>query len=333
MRPVDPFAAPMPMPRPRRRRTHLAWLLLALAIPAWAQPPVWTLDPVHTRVLVTVDHAGFSSALGTLSGATGTVHYEPGDWTGARVEVEIPLQRLDFGDDAWNRATLARGLLDADAHPVALFRSTRVEPIDEHHARVTGQLQLRGVEREVVLEVRMNAARRHPLPPFRRTVGFSASAALSRSDFGIDAWRSMIGDRVELRIEAEATRSRGAARDAAPANVDADADKNRDADTDIDAGDADAGHNRDDSDGERHGEREAEATTPLPADSALDAGARDLHEAAAAAAGIEADADSARRGASGPVPDRESRPAPRRNRDTDSTPEPPPAPLPPEPAP
>src|SRR5690606_7749405 len=139
----------------------------------------------------------------------------PGDWTGAEVEVEIPLQRLDFGDAAWNRATLGRGLLDASTYPVARFRSTRVEPIDERHARVAGVLNLRGIEREVVLEVRMNAARRHPLPPFRRTVGFSAATVLSRRAFGVDAWPWRIGDRVERRIEAEAPRSRGG-RDDAP---------------------------------------------------------------------------------------------------------------------
>lgn len=212
------------MLRPRHHRALLAGLLLALAsAPAWARLPTWVLDPVHTRVLLAVDHAGFSSALGTLSGATGTLHYAPGDWSGAQVEVEIPLQRLDFGDAAWNRATLGHGLLDAQAHPVAYFRSTRVDPVDADHARVTGLLQLRGIEREVVLDVRLNAARRHPLPPFRRTVGFSATTVISRGDFGIDAWRSMIGDRVELRIEAEATRGRGATAGHMPAGPAADA--------------------------------------------------------------------------------------------------------------
>ncbi len=254
------------MPLPRLHPLALAWLLLALAAaPARAQPPVWALDPVHTRVVVAVDHAGFSSALGTLSGASGTLHFEPGDWTGARVEVEIPVQRLDFGDADWNRATLARGLLHAQAHPVAHFSSTRVEPIDERHARVFGTLQLRGVEREVVLEVRMNAARRHPLPPFRRTVGFSASAAFSRSDFGVDAWSSMIGDRVELRIEAEAIRSRAAARNA----------------------------------------ERAEAPQPQPPATEAEAESdllRELREAADADAGIRADADARGEPASDPLP-------------------------------
>ena len=223
---MDPSATARPMPRTRTPLSALPWLLLALAGPLHAQADTYRLDPVHTRVLLAVDHAGFSSALGTLSGAQGTLWFDPDaeDWRGARVEVEIPLARLDFGDEAWNRATLARGLLDAQAHPVARFVSTRVEPVDARHARVYGQLQLRGVEREVAMEVRLNAARRHPLPPFRRTVGFSATATLSRADFGIDAWPSMIGDAVELRIEAEATRTRNIAptdqADAEPASGD-----------------------------------------------------------------------------------------------------------------
>jgi polyisoprenoid-binding protein YceI len=47
------------------------------------------------------------------------------------------------------------------------------------------------------------------MPPFRRTAGFSATATLSRAAFGADAWTSLIGDQVTLRIEAEARRTGG----------------------------------------------------------------------------------------------------------------------------
>ncbi|HRN62993.1 MAG TPA: YceI family protein [Luteimonas sp.] len=197
--------------RTLRHLSATACLLLALAAPAHAGPDTYALDPVHTRVLVAVDHAGFSSALGTLSGATGTLVFDPDDWSSARVEVEIPVARLDFGDEAWNRATLARNLLDTDTHPTASFVSTRVVPVDARRAIIHGLLTLRGSSREVALEVVLNSVRRHPLPPFRRTVGFSAATTLSRSDFGVSAWKSMIGDVVTLRIEAEATRSRAEA--------------------------------------------------------------------------------------------------------------------------
>jgi polyisoprenoid-binding protein YceI len=175
---------------------------------AGAALPAWEVDPVHTRVLVAIDHAGFSRALGTVSGTTGRLAMAPGTWDGASVEVEVPLARLDFGDEAWNRAVLARGLLDVERHPVARFHSTRVEPIDADHARIHGTLALHGVEQPVVLEARRNGERRHPMPPFRRTAGFSATTVLERADFGVDAWPSVIGGTVELTIELEATRTR-----------------------------------------------------------------------------------------------------------------------------
>lgn len=192
------------------KRLTLALMLCTAPWAVSAAPDTYRLDPVHTRVLFAVEHAGFSQALGTVSGSEGVLSFDPDDWTSAALTVSVPLQRLDLGDDKWNKAALARNLLDAERHPEARFVSTRIEPVDATHARVIGELTLRGVSREVALDVTLNAVKRHPMPPFRRTAGFSATATLSRSAFGVDAWPSMIGDQVQLRIEAEALRDRGA---------------------------------------------------------------------------------------------------------------------------
>ncbi|KAF1712930.1 hypothetical protein CSC73_01195 [Pseudoxanthomonas sacheonensis] len=187
----------------------VALLLMPLsAMPARAASAAYELDPVHTRVMIAVEHAGFSKAIGTVSGSSGHLQFDPEDWTTAKLEVSVPLQRLDLGDEKWNQAVLARNLLDAEQFPTASFVSTRIEPIDPQHASVYGTLTLHGVAKEVKLEVTFNALKRHPLPPFRRTAGFSATATLSRAEFGIDAWKSVIGDSVELRLEVEATRTR-----------------------------------------------------------------------------------------------------------------------------
>ncbi|WP_448130630.1 YceI family protein [Stenotrophomonas rhizophila] len=202
-------------------RLTLALLLAATPLLAIAAPDRYRLDPVHTRVLFAVEHAGFSHALGTVSGSEGLLVFDPDDWHTARLDVTVPIQRLDLGDAKWNTATLARNLLDGERFPEARFVSTRVEPIDPTHANVIGQLTVRGVTREVTLAVTLNALKRHPLPPFRRTAGFSATATLSRSAFGVDGWASMIGDEVQLRIEAEAVRDRNAddPADAAPTDA------------------------------------------------------------------------------------------------------------------
>ncbi|WDL68140.1 polyisoprenoid-binding protein [Xanthomonas campestris pv. campestris] len=180
--------------------------LVLTSLAATAAPVRYALDPVHTRVLFAVEHAGFSKALGTVSGSSGTLVFDPDDWAAATLEVTVPLRRADLGDAKWNEATLARNLLDAERFPDAHFVSTKVEASDAAHAKVTGNLTLHGVTRPVTLDVTLNALKRHPLPPFRRTAGFSATATLSRAAFGVDAWKSMIGDTVELRIEAEAVR-------------------------------------------------------------------------------------------------------------------------------
>ncbi|HAV72104.1 MAG TPA: hypothetical protein DCX91_09415, partial [Stenotrophomonas sp.] len=167
------------------KRLTLSLLLAATPLLAIAAPDSYRLDPVHTRVLFAVEHAGFSHALGTVSGSEGVLVFDPDDWRSARLEVSVPIQRLDLGDAKWNTATLARNLLDGERFPEARFVSTRVEPIDPNHANVIGQLTVRGVTREVTLAVTLNALKRHPLPPFRRTAGFSATATLSRSAFGV----------------------------------------------------------------------------------------------------------------------------------------------------
>jgi polyisoprenoid-binding protein YceI len=211
------------MPVARRIAAVVLPLWLWAATASAGEAERYRLDPVHTRVMFAIDHAGFSRAIGTVSGSTGTLEFDPEDWRSARLEASVPMTRIDLGDAAWNRATLAGNLLDAEDHPVATFVSTRIEPLAPDRATVHGTLTLRGVSREIALDVKLNAHKRHPLPPFRRTVGFSATGTLSRKDFGIDAWASVIGDSVELRIEAEAVRDRGDAPEVEPKPEPADA--------------------------------------------------------------------------------------------------------------
>jgi polyisoprenoid-binding protein YceI len=191
-------------PAARRSAALLAVALFAAA-PLAAAPREYALDPVHSRVVFSVDHQGFSQAIGTFSAPRGRLRFDPTDWSSAEVEVEIAIAGLDLGDADWNRRMQRRDAFDSEHHPLARFRSITIEPIDAQHARVHGELSLRGQTAPVTLEVRLNRVARNPLT-LRRTAGFSASATLSRSAFGMNAWRT-VGDAVQLRIEVEALRS------------------------------------------------------------------------------------------------------------------------------
>ena len=173
---------------------------------------------MHTRVVFEVDHAGFSKAIGTVSGSEGGLLFDADDWSSAKLEVVVPMQRLDMGDSGWSASVFAPRFLDIERYPQARFVSSHVERREGNRGTVCGELTLHGTTRPLCMELVLNRIARFPLPPFRRTAGFSARASLKRSDFGMKSWRSLVGDDVELRIEAELVRRNG---DDAPSRADA----------------------------------------------------------------------------------------------------------------
>lgn len=185
-------------------------LLLACSLPSLAAGPArYAFDPVHTRVMFGVDHAGFSQAIGTVSGAQGQLYFDADSWQGTRMEVVVPMQRLDMGDAGWTTSVLAPHFLDTAHYPQARWVVDQLTRTDDSHGTACGALTLHGVTRPLCMALTLNRTARHPMPPFRQTLGFSASTTLKRSDFGMTHWQALVGDNVELRIEAELYRQRG----------------------------------------------------------------------------------------------------------------------------
>ncbi|MGG6463449.1 YceI family protein [Solilutibacter silvestris] len=193
------------------RLLPLVILALVTATAARAgEPERFVIDPVHTRVLFAIDHAGYSKALGTVSGSEGSLLFDSDDWSSARLEVNVPMERIDMGDSGWAAAIFAPRFLDVKRYPQARFVSTNITRKDANRGVACGDLTLHGVTRPFCMDLVLNKIARYPLPPFRRTAGFSAQAQLKRSDFGMTSWKSLVGDDVELRIEAELVRHDGA---------------------------------------------------------------------------------------------------------------------------
>lgn len=196
-------------PRPSRWCLPLAAILLPLT-PVHAASSHWHYDTVHSQVLFSIGHNGYSHPFGRLPVARGWLRFDPDHWSDAATALDIDLAGVDMGDEAWNKAVCSPALLDCARHRYAHFASISVERTDAHHGVLHGQLSLRGITRPLDLSFTFNRAGM-TIYGLHTVAGFSATITLDRTHFGITAYPGSIGKQVTIRLELEAIRDHGAA--------------------------------------------------------------------------------------------------------------------------
>lgn len=189
----------------------LALLVLGLTAmrPAQGRPHDYRFDTVHTQILFSASHLGFSQPSGRIRVKSGFIHFDENDWPGAKVEAVIDTNSLDMGDAAWNAKLRSREFFATDKYPTAHFVSTGVEKNGERSGIVHGRLTLLGVTRPLDLVVIFNRAGVDAYS-LHYTAGFSATATLKRSDFGMKKYLPDIGNALAIHIEVEGLRDRDA---------------------------------------------------------------------------------------------------------------------------
>ena len=181
-----------------------ALVALALPISAVAAPVAYTIDPTHTNVLVQWDHFGFSKPSANFSGTTGTIRFDAQQPSKSSVQVNIPINQLQSFVPKLDEHLKAADFFDAGKYPVATFKSSSVSVLSPTKWQVAGQLNLKGVQHPVVLDVTLNKQGVHPMTK-AQSIGFDATGVIKRSVFGLGQYAPAVSDEVTLRITTEAS--------------------------------------------------------------------------------------------------------------------------------
>lgn len=185
----------------------VAAIALTGATSALAAPVTYNLDPSHSQVVFEYSHMGFSHSYGIVNGVTGTLVLDVENPAATTVEATIPLANLTSIWPVLDEHLFAADFLNADpATAVASFKSTKVEIEGDKEARLTGDLTLNGVSKEVVLEVELNQIAAHPVSG-KETAGFDAETTIKRSDFNLGKFAPAVEDEVDLDISIEAIKA------------------------------------------------------------------------------------------------------------------------------
>ncbi len=184
----------------------LAFLAATAAAPWAAAADLYTFDPDHTQTIFTIDHLGYSMVTGTFHDIDGTLMLDEKKPEASSVEVRVGAASIDTGVAARDEDLRSADYFNVAKFPQMTFRATRVKKKSARTADVTGDLTLLGVTRPVVLKVTFNKMAPDFLRSNRMVAGFTASATIRRSDFGMKAFLPLIGDEVHIAINAEGIR-------------------------------------------------------------------------------------------------------------------------------
>ncbi|WP_340264128.1 YceI family protein [Sphingobium mellinum] len=171
--------------------------------PARVTAGTYQIDPNHTQILFAYDHMGFTNNMGIIAGPSGTLTLDPKSPAAAKVAVDVPVANLKTGIAALDEHILKPDFFDAAKFPKASFVSTAVKVDSPTTAEISGNLTIKGITKPVTLDAEFYGAGKAPaMAGGKENVGFIATTAIKRSDFGMGYGVPMVGDTIELKIVA-----------------------------------------------------------------------------------------------------------------------------------
>jgi polyisoprenoid-binding protein YceI len=173
-----------------------------------AQIVTWQLDPNHSNAQFVVRHLGISNVQGEFTKVTGTVQLDEQDISKSSVVASIDLSSVDTRVQKRDDDLKSEHFFDVAKYPVMSFQSTKISKTGDGTAKMTGNLTLHGVTKEVTFDVTGPSKAIQAMGGTRR--GASATAQINRQDFGLTYMSNklpggdeMIGDMVTITLDIE----------------------------------------------------------------------------------------------------------------------------------
>jgi polyisoprenoid-binding protein YceI len=191
-----------------KRSIFLIVFTLFFTIPALSQAATWQIDPDHSSFQFKVRHLMVSNVKGDFTKVKGAVTMDDKDVSNLNVELTIDAASVNTGHAKRDEHLRAADFFDVAKYPTITFVSKRVMKDGPDRLKVTGDLTMHGVTREVTVNVEGPTQEvKDPWGNFRR--GATGIAKINRKDFGLTWNRALetggvvVGEDVDIFVEIE----------------------------------------------------------------------------------------------------------------------------------
>jgi polyisoprenoid-binding protein YceI len=170
----------------------------------------WKVDPAHSSVGFEVKHMMIATVRGQFREFEGTIEAaeDPSD---SRAWGSVKTATIDTGNEDRDNHLRSADFFDSERYPEARFESTRLDPVGGAEWRVTGNLTIKDVTREVTFDASVQGAGEDPWGNER--VGVAVHGSIDRTDFGL-TWQQaltkggmLVGEKVKIQVDASAIRA------------------------------------------------------------------------------------------------------------------------------
>ncbi|MGP0070451.1 MAG: YceI family protein [Bryobacteraceae bacterium] len=168
----------------------------------------YSIDPAHSSVGFKIRHFMIAYVRGGFSGVTGEVIVDAANPSNSKINASIDVNTLHTYDVKRDAHVKTPDFLDAEKNPTMTFVSKKVVADGKNQWKVTGDLTLRGVTKEVTLDVE-SAGVEAKDPWGNLRTGASAETTIKRGDFGLtfnaplETGGFMLGEDVHVHLDIE----------------------------------------------------------------------------------------------------------------------------------
>ncbi len=187
-------------------------VILAIAVqPAMAQS-TWTIDSAHSAAQFQVKHLMISTVRGEFGKMTGKVIFDGKNYAAVQAEADIEVASINTREPKRDAHLRSGDFFDAATYPKITFKSKRVEGVRGNTFKLVGDLTLRGVTKEITLNVEASPIIKGMGGESR--MGAQATGKLNRQDYGVkwnqtlDAGGLAVGNEVQIVIDLELIQSK-----------------------------------------------------------------------------------------------------------------------------
>jgi polyisoprenoid-binding protein YceI len=173
-----------------------------------AHADTFEIDGQHAWVTFTIKHGIYGVAHGQFDAVKGAIVMDKADPSKSSVKAEIDVGSVHTAYDQRDSDLKGPDFFNAAEFPKISFESTKVEKVSDTTGKVTGNLTISGVAKEITLDVTLINEAPAPWDATLTKAAFTATGKVSTADFPMAkaAGGFGLGPDVDIVIDLEAVK-------------------------------------------------------------------------------------------------------------------------------